>query len=190
MTKPFPHLQATLSAHRLFGSAGPDPEAWSMLKRLSVDLDQVTNLAGPIVRALVRFTDDGRFVADNFGEVGFVMAVHDEDAETVIDLVAWSAHDPERFGTLLGTAVLGVDHLLNPASYMDRPCCLISVPLAWLRAGCAGAVILDDTKARKILDNSRGPFTADTPDYAAYLLTNQFVPANRLLVPSAWRVAA
>ena len=161
-----------------------------MLKRLGVDLDHVTNLAGPIVRALVRFTDDGRFVADNFGEVAFVMAVHAEDAETVIDLVAWSAREPGVFGTFLGAAFLGVDHLLNPASYVDHPCCLIGMPLAWLQAGCAGAVILDDEKAREILDVAPGPFTADTPDYAAYLLTNQLVPASRLLVPSKWRAAA
>src|SRR5260221_7452150 len=131
MSERFPHLAATLAAHRLFSEADPDPVGWAALRALGIRLDAVTNLAGPIVRSLVTF-NDGRFDYDAaFGEIAFVVAVHAEDAETVIDLCAWSAREPNDFGTIFGTGILGIDTLTNPASYAGRPCMLFASPLAW-----------------------------------------------------------
>ena len=189
MSTSFPHLNATLSGHRLFASAGPDPEAWRALKAIGVNLDLVTKLAGPMVRRLVKFLPDSLFEYDYFGETGFVMAVHDEDAETVIDLLAWSTRDLATFGTLFGASILGLDRLLNPASYTNGPCCLYSSPLAWLQADCAGVVVLDHAKAKLALQAAPGPFTADTLDLGERFLVTGIISANKLVVPSSWRAA-
>lgn len=190
MSTAFPHLAATLAAHHLFAFAEPDPEAWQALKAQGVNLDLVTNLAGPIVRTPVTFLPDDRFKLDSFGEIAFALAVHAEDAATLIDLVAWSAREPETFGTLFGTGILGLDSLMNPASYVDHPCCLYSAPLAWLQADCAGAVVLDYRKARKALMGAPGSLTTDNLELAQSLMSTGAVSASKLLVPSAWRSAA
>ena len=190
MSTSFPHLNATLAAHRLFASAGPDPEAWRALKAIGVNLDLVTKRAGPMVRRLVKFLPDSLFEYDYFGETGFVMAVHNDDAETVIDLLAWSTRDLATFGTLFGASILGLDILMNPASYTKAPCCLYSSPLAWLRADCAGAVVLDQAKAKTVLNIAPGPLTADTLDLAECLIWTGTIPATSLFVPSSWRAEA
>jgi hypothetical protein len=190
MSRSLLHLAATLTAHRLFAFADPDPEAWQALKAQGVNLDLVTNLAGPIVRTAVTFLPNDRFKLDSFGEIAFALAVHAEDAETLIDLVAWSAREPATFGTLFGTGILGLDSLMNPASYVDHPCCLYSSPLAWLQADCAGAVVLDSRAARKVLSDAPGPLTTDNLELAKSLMGAGIVSASKLMVPSAWRSAA
>ena len=188
MSNSFPHLNATLAAHRLFALAGADPQAWGALKAIGVNLDLVTKLAGPMVRKLVQFLPDSLFDYDYFGETAFIMAVHNEDPNTVIDLLAWSPRDVATFGTLFGASILGLDHLVNPASYTNGPCCLYSNPLAWLRADCAGAVVLDPAKAKTALNLAPGPLTTDTLDLAEGLIWTGIIPARRLFVPSSWRV--
>ncbi len=184
------HLGATLAAHRLFSQAGWDPECWHAIKAAGVDLDHVTNLAGPIVRTLVSFTDGGGFEFDAMGVVAFAMAVHDEDAETVIDLAAWSALDPATFGTLFGAGVMGLDQLMNPASFVNGPCMVFASPLAWLKSGCSGAAILDYAEARKALVKAPGPITTENLEHAESLWRAGVVPGNRLLVRSTWGIAA
>jgi hypothetical protein len=185
------HIVAKLAAHRLFNAAGFDPDCWRAIRSAGVNLDHVTNIAGPIVRRLVSFPPGGGFEADPLGETAFVMAVHDEDAESVIDLVAWSARDPETFGTFSGAAVLGIDSLLNPASYASGPCMLCQTPLSWLKAGCQGAaVILDYEDAADAIRKAPGPLTADSPDYAKNLLASGIIPPRKLVVPAEWRAAA
>ena len=187
---PVEHLIATLAAQGLFSSADNDFELWNALKVNGVNLDLVTNIAGPIVRTVVTFLPDGLYENDSFGEIALAMAVHDEDAETVIDLVAWSTRDISTFGTLFGTSILGLDSLLNPASYSNGPCCLYSNPQAWLQADCAGSVVLDHTKAKATLLATPGPLTTDTLDLAEFLVHTGSIPASRLFVPSSWRAAA
>jgi hypothetical protein len=183
-------VAAQLAAHRLFSEAEPDPASWQYLMATGIDLNHVTNMAGPIVRRAVSFTSWSGFEFDNLGHSAFVMAVHDEDAETVVDLLAWSAREPEEFGTLLGAPMLGVDQLLNPASFVDKPCMLFSTPLAWLKAGCSGAVILDLAAARTALGRALGPVTTETLEHADCLLRSGIVPGHRILVPSTWARAA
>ena len=155
-----------------------------------INLDLVTNLAGPMVRKLVKFTHEGLFTYDEFGETAFVMAVHDEDAETVIDLVAWSTRDLAVFGTLFGSGILGLGCLLNPASYAYGPCCLYNNPLAWLQANCKGAVVLNHINAKPALHSVPGPLTTNTLDLAEFLTRTGNIPASKLFVPSSWRAAA
>mgnify|MGYP001796828781 CR=1 FL=1 len=129
------------------------------------------------------FWPDGIYENDSFGGIALAMAVHDEDAETVIDLVAWSTRDIAIFGTLFGAGVLGLDILFNPASYSNGPCCLYSNPLSWLQADCAGAVVLDYAKAKTLLQAAPGPLTVYTLEFAERLLRLGTIPASRLNVP-------
>ena len=179
-------------AHRVFNSAGWDMDCWRAIKAAGVDLNRVTNIAGPVVRRLVSFTPSGGVEFDELGETAFLMAVHGEDAETVVDMVAWSARDPEAFGTFCGAGVLGLDSLLNPASYAGgKPCMLYETPLAWLKAGCqGGAVVLTYQAAREAIQKAPGPLTAESMDLAESLLRSGIVPARKLLLPAHWRAAA
>lgn len=190
MSTLFPHLKATIAAHCLFSSSNNDFELWATLKANGINLDLVTTLGGPIVRTVANFLPDGLYEPDSFGEIALAMAVHDEDAETVIDLVAWSARDPNRLGTLFCAGVLGLDSLFNPASYANGPCRLYSNPLDWLQAGCAGAVVLNHIKAKPALRLAPGPLTTNTLDLAELLIRTDTIPTSKLLVPSSWRAVA
>ena len=78
-----------------------------------------------------------------------------EDAETVVDVVAWPVEQPAHWWTLSGFAsALGMAHAANAATYsFGGALHLHRTPLAWLQAGCDGAVILDPaTGARWLLD--------------------------------------
>ncbi len=153
---------------------------------MGVPLDCVRNFHAPIVRSLASF-ENGRFCFDNgFGQVAFATCIYDEDAESLIDLVAWPARDPEAFGTLIGSPVLGIDQLMNPASFIGKPCMLHTTPLAWFQSGCSGAVILDLVGARTALRCAPGAFTTATLEGAKTLLSSGVVPGNRLLVPAEW----
>ena len=56
---PVGHLIATIAAQVLFSSADNDFELWHALIVNGVNLDLVTNIAGPIVRTVVTFLPDG-----------------------------------------------------------------------------------------------------------------------------------
>ena len=88
MSTLFPHLNASVAAHRLYSSAKNDFELWQTLKANGVNLDLVTKLAGPIVRSVVTFLPGGLYESDSFGEIALVMAVHDEDVSNFLDKVA------------------------------------------------------------------------------------------------------
>lgn len=186
----FPHLAATLAAHRLFANAPNDFEAWAELQRQGVNLDVVTPFAGPIVRTAADFSEAGWFSFDPFGRGAFAMAVHAADAETVTDLVAWPVRDPAIFGVMFGAGILGIDRLLNPASYVNGPCMLYSTPLSWLQAGCEGAAVLDYEAARLPLHAAPGPLTADSLAFADSLSIHGITPYRKLVVPEEWRIAA
>ena len=65
----------------------------------------------------------------------------------MVDLLAWAAAEPDRWYYRDGAAglVLGDDHL-GQALVARAPICLHETPLAWLQAGCDGAVILEDAE--------------------------------------------
>lgn len=182
--------QAKLTAWSLFDSVVVDLPACQALKAQGVDLDSVTRLSGPIVRVHAGFGPECLAWGDDYGEVAFAMAVHGEDTTDVIDLVAWSAREPEVFGVMFGAGVLGLDQLLNPASYATGPCMIHETPLDWLRADCSGAVVLQYDAARKAFHKAPGVLTAASLPLAAELVNQGLVPAERLVVPSSWRDAA
>jgi hypothetical protein len=157
---------------------------------MKINLDVVANLNGPVVRDIVWFDGDGGFEFSGFGEIAFITSVLDDDAESHLDLVAWSACDPATFATMFGASVLGLNNVLDPASFANGPCRLYSTPLAWLQADCVGAVVLDYAAARLAMKNAPGLFTVDTLALAEDLADSGILPASRILVPSKWRHAA
>ncbi len=167
-----------------------DPTVAAYLHRHGVDLKTALALAGPICLHPVRFGRRNIFSFHIDGEPALVAIVHDTDAETEIDLVAWAANDPSRFGTFLGaTGVLGADQVINPASYfLGRPLACHRTPLAWLAAGCSGIVVLSASKARPLLVRRLGSLLAEDAAHACALvraLSPALTPDDVLIVVDA-----
>lgn len=157
------------------------------LERQGVDIDLVTTLIGPMCLFSVSFFDGGAFGFDQFGESAFVFIVTGDDAETELDLCAWSASEPEIFGTLLSQApLLGADRVLNPATYYaDQPCPLWRTPLRWLQEGCQGAVVVQAIPASVVLARAPGMFAAEDIEHADELVRSGAAKPSKLLVPKA-----
>ena len=177
-------IRVTLTAARLFNQPMPDQAAWRYLEEAGVDLNAICDLANPIV-CTNGSIDDGSFTFDPLGEAFLVTSVLGEDAETTVDFVGWSAREPEKFGSMYRTCgVLGIDQLLNPATYVDgAPCLIWRTPLNWLRAGCKGAVILDADMAKNPLRAAPGLLAAETLEHARQLVAAGLLPKSRLVVP-------
>jgi hypothetical protein len=72
-----------------------------------------------------------------------------ESDPILADLIAFAVDQPDRWHYRDGKPglVLGNDHL-DQALHARAAICLHRSPLAWLRAGCQGAVILEDAERR------------------------------------------
>jgi hypothetical protein len=120
-------------------------------------------------------------------EPAAVIEVLDQDAETIVDLCAWPLSAPDRFATGFGAAaLLGADRVTNAATYYAGQFLqAYRTPLAWLRAGCAGAVILDPIAARFALSRARGPIAGEDLEHAEQIQRLTLFPAARILAPLA-----
>ena len=176
----------------------PQLELARWLENAGVDVPHVLNLAGPIVEHDIVVFPGGMFDFLAPGSADSVRAiVHlvvGEDAETPIDLVAWTRERPDRMFRCLGVAqAIGTDQLFNPASYFaGRPLRVHRSALAWLASGCHGVVPLDCAAIRNRLDFL--PLELDHCRLAAESLTHGRalrdalapLPARvRILVPRA-----
>lgn len=136
----------------------PQLELARWLESEGVDLPYALNVAGPIVEHDIvvfpgaMFDFAARRSAESIRAVVHVAV--GEDAETPIDLVAWTRERPDRILRCLGVApALGIDQLVNPASYFaGRPLRVHRSALAWLASGCDGVVPLDCAAMRNRLD--------------------------------------
>jgi hypothetical protein len=110
-----------------------------------------------------------------------------QDAESIVDLCAWPVGSPDRFATCFGAAaLLGADRVTNPATYYaGQHLQIYRTPLGWLRAGCAGAVILDPIAARFALSHARGPIAGEDLEHAKAIQKLTRFPAARVLAPLA-----
>jgi len=180
-----PALEAKLAVRDFCDFSEVDPLCWQTLQDNGVDFGAVTNIVGPICLRSVTFIDDGGFVYDELGETGFAFVVADVDAETPIDILAFSARDPSMFGTLLRqAALLGADRDLDPASYYgDKPCPLWRSPLRWLQEGCEGAVVLAPIPAATVLARAPGMLAAEDIQHARQLTKSAAIPMHKLVVP-------
>jgi hypothetical protein len=185
------HALVSLMAARLFNESLPDPATWDLMRSDSIEPDLVCDLAGPIVCQNAGFYTD-RFELDPLGEACLVMSVLGEDAETTVDLVGWSAQEPERFASMFGTCgTLGIDQLLNPATYYGGlPCPIWQTPWNWLKAGCRGVVVLDGDKAHSEFRMAKGLLAVESVEHGRDLVLSGRIPESRLVVPAPLRRAA
>jgi hypothetical protein len=185
------HALVQLTAARIFSSSLPNPAIWDLMRSDGIEPELVFDVAGPVACQNGGFYTD-RFELTPLGEACLVMSVLSEDAETTIDLVGWSAQDPEQFALMFGTCgVLGIDQLLNPAThYSDEPCPIWRTPWNWLKAGCRGVVILDRNEAHSELLQVNGLLAAESVEHGNQLVMSGLVPGSRLVVPAPLRRAA
>jgi hypothetical protein len=136
----------------------PQLELARWLESQAVDVPQVLNFVGPIVEHDIVVFPNTMFDFAAPGSADSIRAVVHvavgEDAETPIDLVAWTRERPDRIFRCLGVArAIGINQLFDPASYFaGRPLRVYRSALAWLAAGCDGVVPLDCAAIRHHLD--------------------------------------
>lgn len=178
-------IRAKVAAAYLYSDCEADPLVWHGLEYRDVDYSAVLDRIGPIVlRSAVIDLEHGRFAIDPLGEQAFVQVVHSENPEQIIDILAWSAMRPNRYGTYLGYAgVLGADAILNPASFAESPCPIWATPLAWLQSDLRGCVVLNATLAAPVIAQAPGRFQCEDEEHARWLVESGTVPIEKLLVP-------
>lgn len=183
---------ALRAAINLFDTTEPSCRLETVLKDQGVDYRSVVDRTGPI--CLRRITiDDASWtfgIDEELGEPGFVMAVHAIDGESVIDLVAWPVRHPEAWGTYLGFAgLLGGDAVVNPASFVEGPCPIWSMPISWLQSDLRGAVVVNPRLAAPILAQAPGPFQCEDLEQARWLVETGAIAVSELMVPARRAVA-
>ncbi|MET0530858.1 MAG: hypothetical protein ABW003_21395, partial [Microvirga sp.] len=182
--------RANLAALGLYDTTEPHPKLEPILKSQGVDYKAIVGRTGPLClrRALI---DEATFeIDDDLGEPAFVMAVHDVDALSVVDLIAWPIWHPGDFATYFGfAAVLGGDAAVNPASFVDEPCPIWSTPLSLLQADLRGCVVLDPRLAAPILRQAPAPFQCEDVGQAQWLVDTGAIAVSELLVPARRAVA-
>jgi hypothetical protein len=148
-----------LEAAREFNlRSGPQPEFAGWLERNGVNLSHALNIVGPIVEHdIVIFPGMLFDLAEPCSPDAIravVQVALDENAETPIDLVAWTRERPHTVFRCLGSApVIGLDQLFNSASYFaNQPLLVHRSPLSWLASGCVGIVPLDYDALRERLN--------------------------------------
>lgn len=90
-------------------------------------------------RRTFSFAQEGPFP---IGDPAIVFDVIGEDGETVVDLCAWDIENPWRFGTALGAADFLGEYQLSAGCGPEDVLRVHRTPLAWMKAGCEGVVIL------------------------------------------------
>jgi hypothetical protein len=191
------HLAALLATadFNLMSEPALDTARW--LRAQGVDVARALNIAGPIIEHTITVFDRHAFdfaAPDAVGAVrAIVHVVYGDDAETPVDLVAWTRAHPERVLRCLRAAVaLGIDRIANPASYFaGKPLQIHRTPLAWLRANCQGIVVLSADGVLDRLDRLPArpePYRllAEDLDHGVELrrLLAPLRPRVRLFVPS------
>jgi hypothetical protein len=124
----------------------PDLGLLQWLRSQGVDVAHVLNVAGPIAEHSVTIHRNSFEFAQD-GASGAVRAVvhiaKGDDAETPVDLIAWTKELPQTMFRCLGVAAaLGIDQIENPATWFTgKPLAVHRHALNWLRAKCEGIVI-------------------------------------------------
>lgn len=158
----------------------------------ALDLRLLQTFAGSLTLARCAFSPPPRrFHFVPAGELAVVVeALEIERGERwLVDHVAWPFDQPSEFATAAGRAdLLGADQVGNPASFFGgRPLFVHRTPLAWLRAGCRGVVVLDERRAGVRLASALGNLLAEDLDHARELhrLMGRAFPTSRIRVPAS-----
>ncbi|MFG1379666.1 hypothetical protein [Xanthobacter autotrophicus] len=168
------------------------PAWFGFLRTEGLDPCALEPFVGTIGVAPCRFTPPPRrFRFDPAGGPATFFEVFEvEDGDlVVVDLVAFDITDPAVFATYEGRGtLLGADQIENPTSYLGgRPLQVHPHPLAWLRAGCRGVVVLDERRAGARLAAALGNLLAEDLDHARELhrMMGRAFPTNRIRVPAS-----
>ncbi len=166
--------------------AEPTPEWIWYVTAENIDL-HVYTFIGILAVTRARFFPDRRFDFCDDGIPVAVCEVLGDDAETVIDLVAWPVTRPDKFATALGAASgLGADQAKKPSTFFaGQPLLIHRTPLGWIKAGCLGAVILNRLTAPIWLGAALGPIAGENLEHARELarLLHPHVSPSRILAP-------
>jgi hypothetical protein len=184
-----PDLPLLAACAELNKRAEPTIDWLDYIRNTGIDVPTVCRFAGVLAVTHCIFYDHRRFdfadPGDREAEPAAVIEAIGDDAETVVDLVAWPLAAPARFGSLFGDAILlGVDRIANPATYHGgQHLQLFKTPLSWLKAGCTGANIIDPYGARFVLRRALGPIAGEDLDHARALQKLTHFPPRRVLAP-------
>ena len=166
----------------------------SYCREHGIDWSSIEPATGGLFLANIVPDPPGRFRFDPRGIEAAVVEAIGEDCESVEDIVAWPVGDPELVLTACGIAtVLGEAHAANPATFaLGQPLRLFRTPLAWLQAGCQGAVVLDYQRGARWLRDLDGPIAAEDEAHAAHIREAIIATLRltRIMVPRRRRVAA
>lgn len=83
-----------------------------------------------------------RFQFSEAGRDAVAIGLHGADCE-LVDLLAWCPDSPGQWWTRFGLAVFAGEEAVERAAFLGKPLRLHETPMDWLRANCAGAVVLD-----------------------------------------------
>jgi hypothetical protein len=120
--------------------------------RTAITLPPPLGIAGALGLAPVRVTADGTFEFLESGPLAVVIGVHAPDLD-LCDLCAWRPSNPARWRLRLGLADFLGEETADYAAFMGTSLWLYRSPLSWLRAGCAGSVILDWRFGRSLISD-------------------------------------
>jgi len=175
----------------LLAGAGPHAAWQDYVCKQGIDLTAAYAFIGILAVTPVAFLPPGRFdfvddaAAD--AEMAAVCEVVLGAEAEVVDLCAWSCADPTRFATARGVAdALGGDQVENPATYFGgRPLLVHRSPLAWIKSGCRGCVILNRRSAPDWLAPAPGRIAGEDIDHARELarLLRGYVDLERIVAP-------
>jgi hypothetical protein len=179
----------------LFCRGEPSEEWLTYVRNNAIDVATVCRFAGILaVTHCIFFGRRFDFIepGEREAEPAAVIEALGDDAKTVVDLVAWPIEAPGRFASLFGdVAMLGADRVDSPASYFGGAHLqLYRTPLAWLQAGCSGAVIVDPFGAEIVLGRALGPVAGEDVDHAREIQKLTRLPPQRVLAPLRRRAAA
>jgi hypothetical protein len=169
--------------------AEPTIDWLDYVRNTGLDIPTVCRFVSVIAVTHCVFYDQGRFdfadSAEREAEPAAVIEALGDDAETVVDLVAWPLDAPNRFCSLFGdVSLLGVDRVGNPAIYFGgQHLQLYKTPLRWLQAGCNGAVVIDPLGARFVLRRVQRPIAGEDIGHARAIQKLSQLPPERILAP-------
>jgi hypothetical protein len=180
------HLMLLDYRAELVRRAEPTPEWSAYVAAENIDLT-VYAFIGILGVTRARFFPDRRFEFFDNGIPVAVCEVLGDDAETVIDLVAWPVARPDKFATALGVASgLGTDQAKNPSTFFaSQPLLIHRTPLGWIKSCCRGAMILNRLTAPTWLGAALGPIAGEDLEHACELarLLHPHVSPRRILAP-------
>lgn len=117
-----------------------------------------------------------------------VVEALDWDAETCVDLVAWSIDDPRRVLTFAGRcALLGMNAALNPATYcMGSPLMVRRTPLDLFKADFHGAAIVVPHLAARLFLDIPGNIAGADFEHAMQVrnLIDSLFPSGKVMAPN------